>query len=382
MTTIAIFLSFSGQGGVEKMISNLARGFLQAGFDVDLVLIKTQGAHLQSIPDGARIINLQAPTAILSLPGLVKYLRRKRPAALLAAKDRAGRVALLARKIAGGPDRVLLRLGTHLSQSLEGKTSLQKFLRYFPARRLYPLADRIICVSQGVAEDIAGITGLPSSRFRVIGNPVLSPELYNWAAQEPGDAWFDAPGASRIVAVGRLTRQKGFDVLLKAFAELCRQRPARLLILGEGPLRPQLQTQVQELGLQDQVRLPGFKDNPYAYLARADLFVLSSRFEGSPNALKEALALGTPVVATDCNSGPRQILQNGYYGPLVPVDDSPSLARAMLEVLDFPPDKNWLQQAVAGYTLEASAKAYLQEMGLSSPGAGLSPEAKSREAEC
>ncbi|MFW6315051.1 MAG: glycosyltransferase, partial [Desulfohalobiaceae bacterium] len=118
------------------------------------------------------------------------------------------------------------------------------------------------------------------------------------------------------------------------------------------------------------------------YLARADLFVLSSRFEGSPNALKEALALGTPVVATDCNSGPREILQNGYFGPLVPVDDPWSLARAMQEVLDAPPEKDWLQQAVAGYTLEASSKAYLQELGLLNPDTGPVPEAKAREAEC
>jgi glycosyltransferase involved in cell wall biosynthesis len=375
-------MSFSGQGGVEKMVCNLARGFLQSGLEVDMLLIKSKGAHLAAIPKGARVINLQAPTSLLSLPGLVKYLRQERPAALLAAKDRAGRVALLARRIAGGPDQVLLRLGTHLSQSLQGKTGLQKALRYYPARWLYPWADRIICVSQGVAEDIAAITGLPASKFRVIGNPVLSPKLYDLAAQEPEDTWFKEPGAPRIVAMGRLTRQKGYDVLLKAFAELCRQRAGKLLILGEGPLRPQLQTQIQELELQDKVRLAGFKANPYPYLTQADLFVLSSRFEGSPNALKEALALGTPVVATDCNSGPRQILQNGYYGPLVPVDDSPSLARAMQEVLDFPPDKNWLQQAVAGYTLEASAKAYLQEMGLSNPNAGSLTKAKSREAAC
>ncbi|MFW6315367.1 MAG: glycosyltransferase, partial [Desulfohalobiaceae bacterium] len=257
MPTIAIFMSFSGQGGVEKMVSNLARGFLQSGLEVDMVLIKSKGAHLSTIPDGANLINLQAPTSLLSLPGLVKYLRQKRPAALLAAKDRAGRIALLARKIAGGPDKVLLRLGTHLTQSLDGKTGLQKALRYYPARWLYPWADRIICVSQGVAEDTAAITGLPASKFRVIGNPVLNPELYELAAKQPEDSWFEVLGEPRIVAAGRLTRQKGFDVLLGAFAELCRQRSYRLLILGEGPLRTQLQRQIQELELQDKVRLAG-----------------------------------------------------------------------------------------------------------------------------
>lgn len=364
MPTIAIYISYSGDGGVEKMVSNLARGFLQAGHKVDMVLIKAKGSHLDSIPAEARVINLKAKTALLSLPGLVRYLQKEKPKTLLAAKDRAGRAALLARRLTGKPERVLLRLGVNLTQSMQGKSALQKALRYYPARWLYPWADRIICVSQGVADDIAAVTGLPASKFRVIFNPVLSPKIHGLAAQKPENQWFIAPGACRIVAVGRLTRQKGFDVLLQAFAKLCRQKPCRLLILGEGPLRTQLQRQVQELDLERQVQLPGFEPNPYAFMARADLFVLSSRYEGSPNALKEALALGTPVVATDCNSGPRQILQEGRFGPLVPVDDAQSLARAMQQVLDSPPEKNWLQQAVAGYTLEASSRCYLEEMGL------------------
>ncbi|MFP4212738.1 MAG: glycosyltransferase [Desulfohalobiaceae bacterium] len=364
MPRIGIFVSYSGDGGVEKMVSNLARGFLQAGHQVDMVLIKARGAHLGSIPPEARVIDLQAGSTLLSLPGLIKYLRQENPQALLAAKERAAKVALLARRMTGRPEKLLLRLGIHLSQSLQGKSALHRALRYYPARWLYPGADRIICVSQGIAQDLAGICRLPASRFRAIPNPVLTPEIYQLAEQQPEDPWLSSSGCSRILAAGRLTRQKGFDVLLQAFARLCTQQPCRLLILGEGPLRPQLQKQIQDLGLKDLVQMPGFRANPYAYMARADLFVLSSRFEGSPNSLKEALALGTPVVATDCNSGPRQILQDGRFGPLVQVDDPYGLALAMQDTLRCPLPGQELASAVAHYTLLASSQAYLQEMGL------------------
>ncbi|MEF8823758.1 MAG: glycosyltransferase [Desulfohalobiaceae bacterium] len=362
--TVAVFVSFSGDGGVEKMVSHLAAGFLQEGYKVDFVLIKAKGAHLDSIPTGARVINLGCRTWLTSVPGLIRYLRSERPSSLLAAKDRAGRAALLARRMAKVPTRVVLRLGMHLSQSLEGKTRLEKALRIYPMRLLYPWADGIIAVSDGVADDLAAVTHIPRSGISVLANPVITPELHRMAAQESLSEWFSRAEPALIVAVGRLTRQKGFDVLLSAFAELLRHRRASLLILGEGPERQKLERQAEELGLGDRVHLPGFDANPYAYLARADLFVLSSRFEGSPNVLKEALALGTPVVATDCRSGPREILKDGRYGPLVPVDDPKSLAEAMERVLAAPPDRESLPRAVSDYTLRASARAYLRELGL------------------
>jgi glycosyltransferase involved in cell wall biosynthesis len=364
LKTVAVFVSFSGDGGVERMVSNLAAGFLEEGYKVDFVLIKAKGAHLDSIPSGARVINLGCRTWVSSLPGLIKYLRSERPTSLLAAKDRAGRAALIARRVANVPTRVVLRLGMHLSQSLEGKTRLEKALRYYPMRLLYPWADGIIAVSEGVADDLAAVTQIPRSKISVLANPVITPELHRLAAEDPANEWFSRAEPARIVAVGRLTRQKGFDVLLSAFAELLRHRRASLLILGEGPERQRLERQAEKLGLRDRVHLPGFDPNPYSHMARADLFVLSSRFEGSPNALKEALALGTPVVATDCRSGPGQILQNGRYGPLVPVEDPHALAEAMERALTSPPDRETLPRAVSDYTLRASSRAYLRELGL------------------
>lgn len=353
------------------MVNNLAAGFLAEGVAVDMILIKAGGGHVKAIPSGVRIIKLNARTSMLSLPRLVMYLWRERPNALLAAKDRAGRVALLARWLSGVPTRVVLRLGMHLSQSLEGKSRVTKALRYYPIRWLYPWADGIIVVSDGVADDLAQVAGLPRSRIKVVANPTVTPDLPRLAAETPEDQWLtDKTGHPVIIAAGRLTRQKGFIDLLQAFALLRRQLPCRLLIMGEGPDRQKLEEEIVRLDLADSVRLPGFVHNPYSWMARADLFVLSSHFEGSPNVLKEALALGTPVVATDCNSGPRQILRDGKYGPLVPVNDPESLAKAMAQVLADPPDRTALPEAVADYTIEASSRAYLDELGIKTSAVG------------
>jgi glycosyltransferase involved in cell wall biosynthesis len=231
-------------------------------------------------------------------------------------------------------------------------------------RWLYPLVDQIIAVSQGVAEDIREITGLPPERITVIHNPVITARLLAMAREPVAHPWFNAAEPPVILGAGRLTRQKDFPTLIRAFARVQRHRPARLVILGEGRQRLALKTLAAELGVASEVDLPGFVVNPYAYMAKAAVFALSSTWEGSPNVLTEALALGTPAVATDCPSGPREILGEGRYGALVPVSDSASLAQAILATLDDPPDCTLLRQAVREYSLESSVLAYLQALGL------------------
>jgi len=361
---IAILISFSGDGGVERMVCNLAAGFISRGISVDFLLIKARGEHLNAIPSGARVVKLGSSTSMGSLPWIVGYLRKTGPTALLAAKDRAGRVAVLARKLSGVSTRIVLRLGMHLSESLKDKNFLQKAMRYYPARWFYPKADAIVCVSRGVVDDLVNITGMPYSRFRVVSNPVVTPELHRLASEPLQDDWFTSPDMPSILAVGRLTLQKDFYTLIHAFARLLTHLECRLLILGEGSERTRLETEIRRLGIQDAVRMPGFSSNPYAYMANADLFVLSSVFEGSPNVLKEALALATPVVSTDCKSGPREILQDGLYGPLVQTGYAEGLAQAMKRVLDNPPDRSKLPEAVADYTIDSSTRAYLEVLGI------------------
>jgi glycosyltransferase involved in cell wall biosynthesis len=200
-------------------------------------------------------------------------------------------------------------------------------------KHFYPWADYIIGNSQGVAADLGKITGLPAERIRVIYNPVVTPELQAKTQAPLQHPWF-APGQPPVLlAVGRLTQQKDFPTLIQAFAEVRRHQAARLLILGEGPDRPQLEGLIKTLNLEQDVALFGFVENPYAYMARAALFILSSRWEGLPTVLIEALFCGVPVVATDCPSGPREILAGGQYGALTPMQDVATLAATMRTAL-------------------------------------------------
>jgi glycosyltransferase involved in cell wall biosynthesis len=366
---LAIFASFSGQGGVERMLVNLIQGLCGEGYQVDLLLVRTRSAHLDELPQGVRCIPLGTRHTLLATVALARWLRRERPPVLLAAKDRAGRAAVLARALARSRTRLVLRLGTNLSAALQGQGRPRRSLRLLPIRLLYPFIDQIVAVSDGVAGDTAQLARLPRSAVRVIRNPVVTPRLQALAAAPCPHPWLaDQRDFSVIVAAGRLQRQKDFPTLIHAFRRVAHERDCRLLIIGAGRGRSALEILAAELGLRlgpdGDLDLPGFRADLYGWLARADLFVLSSAWEGSPNVLTEALALGVPAVATDCPSGPREILAGGRYGPLVPVGDSIALAAAIQATLDDPLPAAVLKEAVTDYTQEASARAYLEALGV------------------
>ncbi|MEA3275469.1 MAG: glycosyltransferase [Pseudomonadota bacterium] len=364
---IAVFVSFSGTGGVERMVVSLIRGFVDLGRAVDLVLVRAQSPHLERLPPEVNVVRLKTDHTFLALPALARYLRERRPAALLAAKDRAGRAAVLARRLAGTDTPILMRLGTNLSTAMADKSPPERWLRYLPIRWLYPKVDQIVAVSEGVAEDTATVAHMPRDRIRVIRNPVITPELMDLAAEPCPHPWFEQGQPPVILGAGRFQRQKDFPTLIRSFARIREQRPSRLVILGEGGGREGLQRLIAELDLGEDVDLPGFQRNPFPFVARAALFVLSSAWEGSPNVLTEAMALGTPVVSTDCPSGPRELLDGGRFGPLVPVGDVEALARAMAETLDRRLSPETLKAAVADYNQAKSAHHYLEALGVPSP---------------
>jgi glycosyltransferase involved in cell wall biosynthesis len=364
---LAVLISFSGEGGVERMVLNLVDGFAARGIAVDLLAIRADSAHLGALPPGVRLIDLGVRHSGLAVWPLARYLRREKPDALLAAKDRAIRAAVTARRLAGSGVRIVGRLGTNLSAALEGRSGFARWLRVAPMRLLYRAVERVVCVSEGVLEDTARLTGLPRARLQVIRNPVVTPRLAELAAEPVDHPWFADRSLPLVLGAGRLTEQKDFPTLVRAFARLRREQPARLVILGEGRHRARLEALATELGVAADLALPGFTPNPYAWMARADLFVLSSAWEGSPNVLTEALALGTPSVATDCPSGPREVLEGGRFGPLVAVGDADALAAAMARTLDAPLPAAELQRAVAAYNRDAAAAAYLAALGLAAP---------------
>jgi glycosyltransferase involved in cell wall biosynthesis len=363
---LALFIPSFGDGGVERMLVNLAKGMAQQGVSVDFVVRQGGSPYLALLPAQARLVELRASEGIRGFLAAVRYLRDARPRVVLSGKGSDDRLSLRARRWAGVPVRCVLITGTSLSGRLRarGRGALYRWRKLRAVRRLYAQADAIIAVSRGVAEDVASITELPADRIRVAPNPVVTPELERLAREPADHPWLARKDVPVILGVGGLRLQKDFETLLRAFAEVRRERPCRLLIVGEGRRRERLEALSRALGIQEHVSLPGFRPNPYAYMAAADVFVLSSRWEGFGSVLVEALALGLPAVSTDCPVGPREILQDGRFGPLVPVGDARAMAQAIGATLTEPPAPDVLRTAARPYTMEASARAYLEALDL------------------
>jgi glycosyltransferase involved in cell wall biosynthesis len=236
----------------------------------------------------------------------------------------------------------------------------QRRMRVMPKlmRWSYPRADAVTAISVGVAEDLARVTGLQDERIRIIYNPVVTSELQERAAEGVDDTWLGPDQPPVILGVGRLVKQKDFSTLLRAFALARKRIKVRLIIIGEGEQRNALKDLGRELGVEEEVRLPGFVTNPYAYMARSAVFALSSKWEGLGMALIEAMACGTPVVSTDCPSGPREILEKGRWGRLVPVGSVESLAQAIVETVEDPGCDP--QRRAAYFSVQAAVDQYLQ----------------------
>lgn len=362
-TKIAVFLADLYGGGAERVMLYLARGFVDRGFEVDLVLAKAQGAYLSQIPQGVKVVNL-GKRLLQSIPDLARYLRQEQPIALLSALEDANTIALWARRLAGGQTRVVVTVHNTLSREAENATELKRRLAPYLARWFYPWADAIVAVSRGAADDLVRM-GLPAERIKAIYNPVIVPEFAAKIREPLEHPWFLPEQPPVILGAGRLEVQKDFATLIRAFA-LVRSRSvslgksARLMILGEGTERSRLEDLVRELGLENDVALPGFAANPFAYMARASAFVLSSLFEGMGIVLVEAMAAGTPVIATDCESGPAEILADGRYGKLVAVGDVEGLASAISSTLENPPDPELLRSRAAEFSLDRAAEQYLK----------------------
>jgi glycosyltransferase involved in cell wall biosynthesis len=330
---------------------------------VDLLRIRNHGPYLDLPASNVAVISLGAAHVNSSLIPLVRYLRKVQPRALLADKDRVNRVSLSARRLAGVPTRVAARIGTTVSAQLSRRSPWYRWLQLLAMRRFYPWADAVILPSEGAASDFVRLTGLPPGRVHVIPNGVIDAEIHRFSRERVDHPWIRGEGPPLILGVGELCARKDFATLIRAFARVRAGRPCRLMILGEGRERRRLEGLARALGVDEQVSLPGFVTNPYAYMAWASLVVLSSTWEGFGNVLAEALALGVPVVSTDCPSGPREILRGGDIGPLVPVGDDEALAEAMARTLDDPPDPGTSAEAAARYSVTVSASRYLEILG-------------------
>jgi glycosyltransferase involved in cell wall biosynthesis len=362
-THVAIYMHSLYNGGVERVMFNLIQGFLNRGIKVDLVLDFLFYSPFENLlPAGATLIRLNATGTAQRLPKFARYLRSNRPDAVLSATHFANEIACVAKLITRSKARLVLSEHTNLSADIvDSPGAVRPRILALTTRWIYPLADAIVAVSDGVAADMCRVSGLPRRRVTTIYNPIDFNSLSAMASEPLHEPWF-APGEPPVIlAIGRLEVQKNFPNLLRAFALVRQQTPARLIILGEGSERDRLTSLITEMGLNHDISLPGFVGNPAAYMAHSAVFAMSSSWEGMPVALIEALALGIPVVSTDCPSGPSEVLDHGKYGELVPMDDSPALAAAILNVLAGE-RKLVPQEWLARFDANTIADQYLQLM--------------------
>lgn len=387
--------------GAEYAAVNVAKGLADRGHEVDFLVEDEEGWLLDELAAHAppiRIVNLRAGSAPLrgrlaqaaalarafvptphalhgargwALPllrvvsdddppllALQRYLRSQRPAAVISFLSYPNLVLLLASLLGRGGVRFLVSVQNHLSTA--AARSRSRWVRSTPhlMRRFARHADAIVAASAGVASDLQQLGGVPPERIQVIYNPVFHGGIEALAREPVDHPWLQGGGPPVVLGVGKLKPQKDFPTLLRAFQQLRRQRPARLVILGEGDEEPALRDLAKQLGVDEHVDFAGYVRNPFPFYARAAVFALSSAWEGFGNVLVEALACGCPIVSTDCPSGPAEILDGGRYGRLVPVGDADAICAAIGATLDAPPPRGDLIERARAFSFDEAARRY------------------------
>ncbi len=326
---VAFLLTNLQGAGTQRAQLLLARGAVELGEQVDLVVCQKKGAFVDAIPEGVRLVDLGAGSEWTALPALVRYLRKEQPKAMVSALNQANLLALLAKRLSRSDTRLIMAVQNHFGAKWQWQWTPTAPLRRVLFRWMYQQADSVVAVSISLREYLIGSLALVPEKVVVVTNPVdvdlvlrnsRAPVTHPWLIEDK-----DTREIPVVISVGRLDFQKDHETLIRAFRVALETHPMRLLILGEGPLRKKLQRVVDKLDLQHAVQLPGFQSNPHAWMARADLFVLSSLWEGYPLVLIEAICLGCPTISTNCQSGPSEILRH-FPDRLVPIKDVTQMA--------------------------------------------------------
>jgi len=348
---VAFCISSFRAGGGEKQVIQIANAFAERGYAVDLLVLKPVGQYESHVDSEVRVISLDAGRMLFSLPKLVAYMRREQPEVLLGLDEYTHLLALAARKLSRVNTRIVLRISNMLSELFIRYEGKNKFLPSL-IRRFYKHADGIIANSHGVADEVVHITGIDAKKVTVIYNPKQRTSILGAAGETVAHEWLTSKTLPVVISVGRLRVQKNFPLIIRSFAKVSQKIPARLIIVGTGREEGRLRELVRELECEEAVYLPGYADNPYAWMQKADLYVLASLWEGLPNSLLEAMICGLPAIAADCSSGPREILapdtdykkrlsvgdgvEYAKYGVLTAVNDGDALIEAMERFLKDP----------------------------------------------
>ena len=362
---LAVYCGPFDGGSTAKIAARLANGFAARGIATDLLVTDSIDPIPEPTDPGVRLVPMGAMGVLTRVPAMALYLHRRRPRAVLTHRIREDVFTLKAARLAGTKTPVFVTVHGRMSVKLTHIPGAKGQRRWAEFRRWYPRNRGIVAISQDTADDLRQLLG-PQAPVATIPNPIVTREMHE-QAQKPADhPWLAEPKGQRaspvLVFAGRLELEKDLPTLLQAFARLLVQRDARLLIVGDGRLRPEIERERTRLGLDGRVEMPGWAANPYPYLRLADLVVLSSFWDALPTVLIESLALGTPVVSTECGAGPREILDDGRYGRLVPPKDPEALAAAMALTLADPLPPDILRSGGARYEAQRNADLYLELM--------------------
>ncbi len=364
---IAIVLQHPCWGGVETAFLNLTRHFAGKGLSIDVLFSSTDGPLYDSFKEHASVIDLKNTLmklhrreryAFLDYPKVKRYIQVHRPRSVLSAKSVSNYCVARAKKELGYPDNVVISQHIDADAGREALNPIQRAVGNWH-ESYYRYADAAVGVSKGAAQGLLKM-GLPPGKVHTIYDPTVTDEIFRLAEEQPPHKWLHPRRTKVILGTGRFTGQKDFETLIRAFRAVLNRVECRLIIIGEGPDRGKLERLVKDLRLTEQIDLPGYMKNPYSFMKNADLYVLSSRYEGLAMTLVEAMALGTPVVSTDCPCGPAEVLSAGAYGTLVPVGDYNALAEAMVDSLTRPRDTSaaarWAKET---FSVETAAEKYL-----------------------
>lgn len=359
---IAFFIRSMHGGGAQRAMVRLATGIGAAGYSVEVLTLESDGPYREELSPDIFVTTLKAKRTITATPALARYMRHEKPAGLFVTESACNIAIILAKLWSRSSTRVLIREGLFPSIAVRESPHRSARIAYLLAPILYRYADVIVAIASDMRHDLAAFARLNPSRVTMIPtNPVVTPSLLSAASSRPEHPWFGS-STPVILGVGRLDQQKDFMTLIRAFEIVRASRPCRLVVVGEGPLRPALEVERGKSQYASDMDFPGYVPQPFSLMANCDVFVLSSRYEGLPNVLIEALACGAPVVATDCPSGPRDVLANGRYGRLVPVGDVAAMASAVIATLDSPTDREVSRARGDDFTLAKSARRYLDAL--------------------
>jgi len=327
--------SFEG-GGTERVIITLANGFAKRGIDVFIISLNSKGAYQNEVNENVKIEILNTKRTIFSFIKIKNFLDKENPNILFSSIAHLNIFIIIVKRIMVKSDRkFVIRESNTLSEIMKSNNNLKNIILCKLIRIFYPKADLIVSPSQGVADDLMKNYGIDKNKIKVIYNPIDHKFLLNMA-KEPVDNYFinNKSPEKVIIGIGSLTKQKNFSSLIMAFYNIKRHHNYKLIILGEGKERSKLESLIERLNIRDCILMPGFVKNPFKYLINANVFVLSSIYEGLPNVLIQALLLGVPCVSTKCKSGPEEILNFGEYGQLVRINDHVEMSDAILNVLE------------------------------------------------